>query len=433
MTTWRRSAVKKTLESALFPVLALILLAFWPADPLGYPWWWLVPLLIALRYGVVYGGFSGVVLVLGNLVGTWFLGMAWAMPAGDVVGGFLATVLAGLYASHARNMQIESNARLEYLEQRLESLTRVFYVTRLSHSRLEESLITRPNDLRSALAAVAEELGRHGNGGGAAAPLRDLLQVLAHYGRLNAAAVFEMDAAHPRSHASASIGPQFTLDAGDALVRAAIEDGQSAYYAVDQVLEGQTSAYRLVMPMVAADGTLLALVVVGDMPLLALEEENLLTLTAMVAFAADALQAARVSHGVLQVVPRCPQAFALEWARLGHLVRRAHVQSAWVLLHPGETAHPELAPLLARVRRGLDRYWELPPAHGKPGAVLALLPLTGPLALDGYLQRLDKQCRDELGAPLAQLGWSHRSGALRRGDGAELQAVLTELGHGTDQ
>jgi len=428
MRSERMSAIKKSLESVLLPILALVLLAFWMPDPGGYPWWWLAPLAIALRYGVVYGSFSGVVLVLGNLIGALFIGMGWVMSAGDVVGGFLATVLAGLYASHARNVQIESNARLEYLEQRLESLTRVFYITRLSHNRLEESLITRPNDLRSALAAVASELGRHGNGGGAGAPLGDLLQVLAHYGRLGAAAVFEMDGDRPRAQASASIGPVFAFDADDALVRAAIEDAQSSYYSVDQVLAGQTSAYRLVLPMVAADGTLLALVVVGEMPLLALEEENLLTLTAMVAYAADALHAARVSHAVLQALPQCPPAFALEWARLGHLARRAYVQSAWVLLRPDEGADPELASLLARMRRGLDRYWELPPANGRPGALLALLPLAGSQALEGFHARIDGLCREHLGQPLAQLGWHRHSGALQRGDAGELQTLLAESG-----
>lgn len=425
----RSAILKKSFESAVLPMLALALLYVWTGAHFDYPWWWLAPLAISLRYGVAYGIGSGLVLIIGNFAEIWLLGLDRNQPGGEIVGGLIATYLAGLYTTHSQSRLIEAGSSLEYLEQRLESLTRVFYVTRLSHSRLEENLITKSYDLRSALDAIAQELGSFGplTERLPQQPLQHVLQLLAYYGRLGTSGVYQVLDDRVQPEPLAYHGPRFSLDIADPLVTGVIENQQLAYYSVDQILAGEASQYRVVLPMSAADGTLLALVVVVEMPLLAVEEENLLTLAAMTAFMADAMRAGQLSHAVRQVVPACPVAFALEWYRLGHLRHVAGVHSSWVLLLPGSEARGDVVETVHGARRGLDQYWRSPLSPERPG-LLILLVLGGQGATVGFLERINGLCREQLGDDLKQLGWMVRQGQIRQGSGEELRLLLEREG-----
>lgn len=424
----RSSVVKKSLEAIVLPLIVLAVMRLWPGSHIHYPWWWLAPLAIALRYGMAYGLGSGLVLVLGNMLGEWVLGATWIFSSSGIVGGFIATYLAGLYASHWGQRLAEDNARLDYLEQRLESLTRVFYVTRLSHSRLEESLITKSNDLRSALEAISEQIGSENltmsNDALPSEPLRDLLQLLAFYGRIGSACVFGMEGGRIGSQAIAALGPEFVLEHGDPLITKVIEGEQPAYYSVNQILSEQPSLYRAVFPLIAADGSMLGLIVVLDMPLLAVDEENLLTMAAMVAFVADVLRAEQISRAVRQVVPDCPSDFALDWSRLGHLKRRVGVGSSWVLLHAGSDAPTSVVDSIHKVRRGLDRYWIPSVDSAAAPRLLILLPLAGRGAVEGFVQRIDAICMENLGDTLQGLGWRVETGQLQQGSGEELAKAM---------
>jgi hypothetical protein len=425
MDPQRSILFKKAFESAALPLLVLALLYLWGDAKFSYPWWWLAPLAIALRYGLAYGIGAGLVLVFGNFAEIWLLGLSREQPGGEIIGGLIATYLAGLYTTHAQSRLVEANSSLDYLEQRLESLTRVFYVTRLSHSRLEESLLTKSYDLRSALDAIARELGSFGpiREPLPQAPLQHVLQLLAYYGRLGTCGVYQVIDDRINPEPVAFHGPRFSLELPDPLVTGVIENQQLAYYSVDQILSGDASAYRVVLPMTAADNTLLAVVVVQDLPLLAVAEENLLTLAAMSAFMADAMRAGQLSHAVRQVVPTCPIEFALEWFRLGHLHRLARVRSTWVLLLPGAQASADVADTVHAARRGLDQYWRSPLAPTQPG-LLILLALTGEGPAQGFLQRINDMCREQLGGDLQQLGWNVQLGPLEHGTGDELQQLL---------
>lgn len=428
MDSNRITTIKKTLESVAFPVAAALLLHLIEGRHFGFPWWWIAPLAIALRYGVAYGVGSGLVLVLANMATGHYHSAPLLLSGGEIVGGFIVTYLAGLYSGHYRNRLTEANARLEYLEHRLESLTRVFYVTRLSHSRLEENLITKSDDLRSALVNIAEQVGIDYT---AARPLPEkplqyLLQLLAFHGRLSDAGIFPVVDGRPREDSITHLGTPFQLQGDDPLVRGVLEDQSPAYYSVDQILSDRTSAYRVILPMVAADQTLLALIVVAELPLLAVNEENLLTMAAMTSFVADALRNEQLSHEIRASLPGCPADFALDWRRLGHLHQRARVHSSWVMFTPGMDARKDIGKTLLGARRGLDRYWL--DMDGTPDSrLMVLLPLAGVGAVQGFLQRVDSICSERFDGPLSALGWSASHGEVIAGHAGEL-AELARAG-----
>ncbi|WEN15822.1 PelD GGDEF domain-containing protein [Rhodanobacter sp. AS-Z3] len=429
MDPQRSVILKKSIESVALPLLMLALLYLWGDVRFNYPWWWLAPLAIALRYGLAYGIGAGLVVVFGNFAEIWLLGLTREQPGGEIIGGLIATYLAGLYTTHAQSRLVEANSSLEYLEQRLESLTRVFYVTRLSHSRLEENLLTKSYDLRSALDAIARELATFGpiKERLPQAPLQHVLQLLAYYGRLGTCGVYQVIDNRVSPEPLAFHGLRFSLELADPLITCVVENQRLAYYSVDQILAGETSAYRVVLPMTAADDTMLAVVVVQDLPLLAVEEENLLTLAAMTAFMADAMRAGQLSHAVRQVVPTCPVEFALEWFRLGHLRHVAGVHSSWVLLLPGAQAAADVVDTVLATRRGLDQYWRSPLASAQSG-LLILLALSGEGPTQGFLQRINTMCREQLGGDLQQLGWVVQLGQVERGSGAELLQLIEPEG-----
>ena len=106
------------LETALWPAL-FVALAWYsnPGNPFyideGFPWPWLGPWLIGLRYGVVYGAAASVGLWASWVVLTQWLGYTMdqvvaqptQFPRLYFLGGAIATVIAGEFGSYWR-MQI---------------------------------------------------------------------------------------------------------------------------------------------------------------------------------------------------------------------------------------------------------------------------------------------------------------------------------------
>ena len=126
-----------------------------PGDPLNthiFPWIWMAPVLIALRYGVLMGVVSVLIFLLGWLA--WASGQSLSdaeFPRLTFLGGTLMVMISGEFSG----VWISRIRRVEelqhYTEQRLEMLTRRLYLLSLSHDRLEQDLIGRPASLREGL------------------------------------------------------------------------------------------------------------------------------------------------------------------------------------------------------------------------------------------------------------------------------------------
>ena len=151
-TSVRPAAV---LGEVVFLPLIAVGLGLWlnPADPLwieaAFPWPWFAPLILALRYGPL-PGLAG----SGLLLAAWLLlnvGHTDDFPKLFFLGGLILIMLAGEFSSLwlARTRRAETIQL--YLDQRLETLTRQYYLLRLSHDRLEQDLISRPISMRDAL------------------------------------------------------------------------------------------------------------------------------------------------------------------------------------------------------------------------------------------------------------------------------------------
>jgi polysaccharide biosynthesis protein PelD len=373
--------------------LAVLLFRARPFTASPYPWLWLIPFLLGLRYGLAAAVLATLVLAVGG-VGARLLGISGeSLPLIQLAGGALAALSAGQYSSRWRERLKAARARTEYTEQRLESLTRAFFITRLSHDRLEEALITQPVTLRGALEAL-RGLGAEGHGGISAAAGNALLQLLAQYCRFEAAALHLYRNGQLEDEPLAALGWRTELVRTDPLLDFARAHAQSAYYSVDQLddLE-QGGSYRAVFPLIDSADEELGVLVVRDLPLLALTEENLAAAAAMLQFFADESWAAAQSAELRRSLPRCPDAFAHELIKLQRLHLKCGVRSMLVVLRArNDTPEVSVLDALYNGRRGLDLYWREPFGPSIAG-MLILLPLAGPATTHGFLERADSVLR----------------------------------------
>ena len=156
--------VSRVLETALWPALFVALAWYSNAgNPFyideGFPWPWLGPWLIGLRYGVVYGAAASVGLWASWVVLTQWLGYTMdqvvaqptQFPRLYFLGGAIATVIAGEFGSYWRMQITRLQESKNFLNDKVERLTRRLYLIKLSHDELEYEMVDRPGTLRESL------------------------------------------------------------------------------------------------------------------------------------------------------------------------------------------------------------------------------------------------------------------------------------------
>ncbi len=435
-------------EVLLLP-LAGLAVALWlfhttPFTASPYPWLWLIPLLLGLRYGLAPAALASLVLAVAGIA-AHRLGLSGeAPPLIQMAGGALAALSGGQYRSRWREQLRAGQARTDYTEQRLESLTRAFFVTRLSHDRLEEALIAQPVTLRGALEAL-RELSAEEHSGVSATGANALLQLLAQYCRFESAGLHLYRAGRLADQPLAALGTSAPLVRTDPLLRYALEHEQTAYHSIDQLVElEQGGNYRAVFPLIDSAGEKLGVLVVRDLPLLALVEENLTAAAAMLQYFADESWAAAQTADLRHILPYCPAVFAHELIKLQRLHERSGVRSTLVVVRAHtDAAQTSALDALYSARRGLDLYWREPFGPLAAG-LLILLPLAGPATARGFLERIEGILRahrmegglEAAGFGVTQIPIDHRAPlALLRECGIEVDhrsplALLRDRGIG---
>lgn len=391
-------------------------LMFWvrPQDPLslggGFPWAWLAPVLLALRYGMPAGLLSVVILV-----SLWLLSGQTGLLDGDFpkttfLGGLIVTMICGEFSGlwrHRLRRQTELNS---YLGQRLEELTREHYLLKLSHDRLEQNLISRPYTLRGALAELRDLLKSADSREGLPAAAEFLSLAAAHC-QLTTASLHPAENEQPRPAPLAACGGPSALDADDPLVKHALEHRSLAYASQKPELAEKDSRYLLAAPIYRRSG-LAGLLVVEQMPFFAFHQDTLQTLAALVSYYSDAIDT-QSAQDILQRYPDCPPGFAQHLDRLAGVQEASGVSSHLAILRfPDDERGREIRRRLSQSKRELDFYW----LRDTPQPLLiGLFPITGEDGMQGYLARIDAWLTAEYGAEHRELGIRYGTEPLRPG------------------
>jgi hypothetical protein len=391
-----------TFEAVLFGLGALTA-AFWftPADPFGlsaqFPWLWLVPAVVAMRYGSIVALVS---------VGTYFVGwlgleglqlIATPFPQAYFLGGLVLALTCGQFADVWNSRQRRLRAVNAYLDERLNTLTKSHFLLRMSHERLEQDLLAKPLTLRETLTRLRGlAMLVHGD----ALPGADeFLQLLAQSCQLEVAAVFAMkrDGTYEREPA-ARLGSAHVLDLADPLLAYGLEQGDLVHVQMAQpgAREFDQSRYVICAPMISASGQRIGLVAVERLPFFALNYDTLQLFTVLLGYFADGVLSGVETRALLARLPACPPDFALDLVRLTRIRTEADIQSALVALVFEDSARGvDMFAQVKRLKRNMDLAWE----PRLPGRLvqIALLPLAGTAAVEGYLDRVESSIRGQFG------------------------------------
>ncbi|SPS00912.1 PelD GGDEF domain-containing protein [Cupriavidus taiwanensis] len=392
---------------AMLAALALAWLVL-PQNPLllgmGFPWAWLLPVILALRYGTLIG--VGSVLML---LGAWYLYhqtgvMPGPFPRLFFLGGLLLVLVAGQFGDIWGTRLARARAVNRYLDERLSALTKNHYLLRISHSRLENDLLARPTTLRDTLSQLrGVALQEAARGGHVLAGAQPVLQVVAQACQVEGAALYACDGERVDAEPAASIGPAFTLDPNDPLVRHCLDTRQLAHLRADGLQHDARTRYVAVAPVLAGSDHLIGLLVVERMPFLSLNYENLQMLMVLLGYYADGVEHAGATRTILAALPACPYPFALDYARLSRLQRETGIDSSVVaLVFDTDPERDALFEQVVRSRRALDVAWPLVNPHHR--AMLTLMPLSDAQAVAAYLVRIEDMLRAQFGTDFTRAG-----------------------------
>ncbi len=375
-----------------------------PADLLFLehgPWLALVPLLLALRYGLLPALVS---LLL--LLGAWLLGAGrgWFLAAEFPAPHFLGALLLAFIGSEYHQAWYTRLRRLEqtnaYMDERLQRLTRKHQLLSISHDSLTQQFLGGPPALREILLEVRRlSVREHPRLSRVLAA--KFLDVLAVHCQLEAAALYTVKANRPAAQPLAKRGSVKALHADDPLVRYGLERKCVCHIQMEALHDHNPSRYLVVAPMFGSGGGIIALLVVEHMEFFALQDENLRKLALLIGYFADLLNAGRAAKRLVTTFPECPENFAEEMTALAGLQHKAGIGSSIALwTFSGASPDDHLLLQVRTVHRQLDVLWTM--IYNGRTVLIVLMPLTDQHAIEGHTIRIAEWLREQLGKTLEE-------------------------------
>ena len=363
----------------------------------AFTWIWLVPMVLALRYGVVPGAASIAMLFAGHYL--WLYGWTGrldlgSMPNTHFFGGLVFAFICGQFAEIWTFRVHRAREIMAGHEERLSTLTRDHYLLRLSHERVLQDMLVKPTTLRDSLAKIRGESLRAEKLTVPTAP--DFLRFLGHLCQLETASLHAVIGGDVQVEPLARIGEPESLDLNDPLVRHAVVMNELAHVQIDAMKGKNPSRYLVCAPAIDSHGNPRCFLAIELMPFMALTTEGLQTLAVTLGYYADSLSMARIITPIRSTVPNVNAGFALELMRLTRVARETGLESAIaaLTLRPTPDSRAVWEQLL-RARRSLDVTWEITAADRY--ALITIMPLSGSAALESYLIRVERMLMERFG------------------------------------
>jgi polysaccharide biosynthesis protein PelD len=409
----RSALIQQWMETIVITALTLAAgFLVQPSDPLfargGFPWVWFGPVLVALRYGVIAGIASMVLVVL-----AWFVGDTLGFveraqfPKLFFLGGLLLAMVSGEYSGTWRIRLRRLEEVNGYVSTRLDELTKAYFALNLSHDRLEQNLISRPITLRDALSRLRGDTPQAHAAATLKESAQDFLNIITQFCQIEAAGLFALVEGEPEPKQLASIGQSGALDTNDPLYRYCLDGGVMTHVQA-HLAERSDSKYLVVAPLTASDGARLGVVAIEKMAFLNLNSETLHILGALLGYYADGIRKASVTEALVRAHPDCPSDFALELERLASMSKAYGINTSLLTLTFAPRAQTQDILLhLQRAERGVDVRWLT--QRNERVVLVKLMPLTNAKGVMGYLNRLEMLLQENFGLTPEQagIGWHY--------------------------
>ena len=399
----------RVLETVLWPAL-FVALAWYsnPGNPFyideGFPWPWLGPWLIGLRYGVGYGAVASV-----GLWGSWVLytQMMAQTVAGTMLqapqfprlyflGGAIATLIAGEFGSHWRMQILRLQESQRYLSDKVERLTRRLYLIKLSHDELEYEMVERPGTLRESLIELRILMDRYTRENpleAASLPgAQFMLDFVTQHCHIDSATMFSvrMEPSIKLTRV-ASVGSLPEPAADDPMILRALESGHQVHLQ-DALLE-RSDRHQLIAatPLISSARDPFGVVAIGSMPFTSLTTDNLQTIAVLLESYADYLRLSLNAAEILPQWPMAPRGLAGEFAWLHRLSAEFGLTSRCVVWRVRHARQAEMLDFLQQLHSRGETAWRWPVGssgqRSKP-CVIVLVPFTDSAGANIYKQRI---------------------------------------------
>ena len=406
-------------------------LAAWlhPDDPFlsayPFPWVWVAPLLVALRYGMWAGMLSSGMILGGWLVTDQLLGSPFpTLEKSYAVGLLFVVLLTGEFGSQWNIHLTQIKEWNEYLRRRVHEITQSYYLLGMSHQQLEKHLASRPLTLRDALTRLRgflldseEEISEIG--------AYKFLELVGQYFQFEVASIQSVGPEGIQPEPLAVIGDPPPLAFEDPLVKHALATEEFSHIVMADGSFLNATEYLIMAPAKRSDGTIISWLVVKQMRFLNLHRDNLLMLQAFLGYFADGVYSGQLSERILDRFDECPVPFARELTRLTRLQQELGLQSQLVLLRFDETpVQDQAVGMILKTARGLDEIWYV--GGEVEQRLLVLLPFSDESVAEGYLERLRALLKERLGLTLLEAGVHVQYQGLEEPDPSVLVERLLE-------
>jgi len=283
---------------AITIAVPLGVLCIHPADPFlvhaDFPWLLLVPLLLGAQHGALGAATSAALLfatawAYESNVGRLEVGVLVAWGSGCLAAG----VIAGQFRDRIAARITQLSRQVEDDAVRLTRLSRAHAVVKLSHQKLEERLSAQGWSLESAIEDTRKELAAS-----ASLPMlcESMLNVVSNHAMVQTASLYTVvsgtraEGPHLEFALAAKLGSPPSVDLEQRLIQRAITTGRLVALDVESAETGSDESVLAAVPLLGADGSLLGVIVIFEMPFMAFQAENLKSLAAVSAHLADVLE-----------------------------------------------------------------------------------------------------------------------------------------------
>ncbi len=362
----------------------------------GFPWPWLGPWLIGLRYGVGYGAAAAL-----GLLGSWAL-LASVPPAAAqfprlyFLGGAIATLIAGEFGSYWRLNVLRLQESLHFLNDKVDRLTRRLYLVKLSHDELEYEMVDRPGTLRESLIELRVLMDRHTREN----PLEEvglpgaqfMLDFVTQHCRIESAAMYSVRMEPTIELTRVAVTGRMRDPANDdPMVVRALESGYQVHLQ-DALMESAPSNQLIAAtPLISSERQPFGLVAIGSMPFTALTTDNLQTIAVLIESYADYLRLSLNASEILSQWPNAPRGLAGEFAWLGRLFNEFGLASRCVVWRVHHAREQEMLLEVLELHSRGETAWRWPldrkTQSGEP-CVIALVPFSDAAGVRIYKQRI---------------------------------------------
>lgn len=397
---WRKSTVWIWGEAAGLTLITLFFCHYFnPSNPLFvkamFPWPWLASVIIVFQYG-----FGPALLTAGIItVGAFFqkeMGMLSILDfQAYVLSGLTLIMICALSSSSWARRVIHAEVLEAYNDERLKSLSRSYYMLRISTDYLEQNIITKPMTLRLALKELLK-LNVQQGGSLSWEAGEGFLHIIAQLCSVNIAGIYCYEGKKINLEPFVELGSMGMLDKKDPVIKKCLEIEQLCYVGVNQIEKTTDCNYLLAIPLIGDKNNPLGILVIKDIPFWNLREETVRTLTILSFYFAKELVTDPEVGVFLQAYPSCTVDFARQLIRLIDLKKEMNIDSALVAIVIPKTLTPHnVIYNLENQSRFLDAYWSM--EQGDNDVLITLMPFTAAAGISGYKKRISNYLQLDLG------------------------------------